>query len=56
MKPKEIIIITGCETYLLHSTEKIELIRAFAEENKIELCRELAVPDQESEGSSVLKR
>ena len=56
LKPKEIIIITGCETYLIHSTEKIEFIRAFAEENKIELCKELAVPDQESEGSSVLKR
>ena len=45
LKPKEIIMITGCETYLLHSTEKVELIRAFAEENGIEMCKELAIPD-----------
>ena len=56
LKPKEIIIVTGCETYLIQSTERIELIRAFAEENGIEMCKELVIPDEESEGVDVSKR
>ena len=45
LKPKEVIFITCGETYLFHSTEKIEMLRYFAEENGIELCKEFAIPD-----------
>ena len=47
LKPKEMILITCGSTLLSSSTEKLELIRSFAEENGIELCKELVIPDDE---------
>ena len=56
LKPKEMILITCGETYLSHSTDKIETIRYFAEENGIELCKELAIPDTDLDGVDSLTR
>ena len=47
LKPKEMVLITCGSTLLSSSTEKLELIRSFAEENGIELCKELVIPDDE---------
>ena len=56
LKPKEMILITCGETYFSHSTDKIEYIQSFAEANRIELCKEFAIPDAENEGIDASKR
>ena len=47
LKPKEMILITCGDTILSSQTEKLELVRKFAEENGMGMCKELVIPDDE---------